>query len=202
MKQYIKNSEIRNANQIIVIADGKQFLNPSEELILKDGWEIYVPIPYVPPIKLNPDEYEIQAALMLRIRKKQEASIMAEVETLSDDEALEVKALYPTWASFIGKEVKKGKRLYYNDKLYKVRQNHTVQEHQAPSTDNASQYEEVNEKAAGTKEDPIAYNNNMRLELGKFYSQNGAIYECTRDSEVAVYNDLKELVDIYVKTVK
>lgn len=52
---------------------------------------------------------------------------------------------------------------------------------------------------AGTKEDPIPYNNNMRLELGKYYSQDGVVYLCFRDSEQAVYNPLKDLVDIYVK---
>lgn len=43
MKKYIKNKEVKSANRIVIIKDGMQIFNPSEELILADGWEEYIP---------------------------------------------------------------------------------------------------------------------------------------------------------------
>lgn len=53
-------------------------------------------------------------------------------------------------------------------------------------------------KLSGTEEDPIPYNNNMELKLGKYYSQYEVVYLCSRDTGQAVYNDLKDLIGIYV----
>ena len=39
----------------------------------------------------------------------------------------------------------------------------------------------------------------MELENGKYYSQDGVTYLCTRDTEIPVYQPLADLVDIYVK---
>lgn len=120
--------------------------------------------------------------------------------TLTDAQALTCKLLYPEWESFIGGSLSTGMRVLYNKRLYNVRQEvPTVLENQFPSIDTAALYEEINETHAGTKGDPIPYNNNMQLELGKYYSQHGIIYLCFRDSEQPVYNDLADLVDIYVQ---
>lgn len=62
-----------------------------------------------------------------------------------------------------------------------------------------SLYTEVTESHAGTKEDPIPYGNNMELEEGKYYSQDGVTYICTRDTGIPVYNPLADLVGIYVE---
>lgn len=124
---------------------------------------------------------------------------------LADEQALQFKSLYPTWESFIGKSLSKGFKVQYDDKLYKVLQDiDVVLENWYPSISTAALYTEVNPTVeegghAGTYEDPIPYNNNMQLELGKFYIQNEVIYECIRDTEIPVYNDLSSLVDNYVK---
>lgn len=121
---------------------------------------------------------------------------------LTDEQSLQFKDLYPEWATFIGKSLDAGFKLLYQDKLYKVKQAiTTVLENQPPSVDTAALYEEINEKNAGTLEDPIPYNNNMELFEGKYYSQNGVTYKCTRNTEQAVYHDLSALVGIYVETV-
>lgn len=39
----------------------------------------------------------------------------------------------------------------------------------------------------------------MTLEEGKYYSQDGVTYKCTRSTGQAVYNSLKDLVGIYVE---
>lgn len=41
MKLYIKDNIVRPQNKIIVIKDEFQYINPSEEMILEDGWMEY-----------------------------------------------------------------------------------------------------------------------------------------------------------------
>lgn len=118
---------------------------------------------------------------------------------LSDSEALGVKSVYPEWASLIGKEVKKDEKLQSGGKLWKVLQAHTVQEQWKPGSGTESLYAEIVESASGTIDDPIPYDNNMELEQGKYYSQDGKVYLCTRDTEIPVYNPLEDLVGIYVE---
>ena len=82
--------------------------------------------------------------------------------------------------------------------LYKVLQAHTSQDGWEP--ENApSLWTEICESHGGTLTDPIPYSGNMALEAGKYYSQNGAVYLCTRDTVNPVYSDLAELVGIYVE---
>lgn len=120
--------------------------------------------------------------------------------SLTNEEALAVKDLYPTWESFVGKSLSTGTIVLYADKLYKVRQEiSVVLGNQYPSIDTAALYEEINKSNAGTYEDPIPYNNNMALENGKYYIQNEVIYLCNRNTEIPVYHDLSALVGIYVE---
>ena len=42
MKRYIKDKKIKFANQIVIKKDGKQIINPSEDMILADGWVEYI----------------------------------------------------------------------------------------------------------------------------------------------------------------
>lgn len=119
---------------------------------------------------------------------------------LTDNQAISVKNLHPEWKGFIGKSLSTGFRVLHEDALYKVRQDiSVVLENQPPSIDTAALYEEINETHDGTKTDPIPYNNNMALELGKYYIQDDIIYMCTRDTGQAVYQDLSDLVGIYVQ---
>lgn len=119
---------------------------------------------------------------------------------LTDNQAISVKNLHPEWKEFIGKSLSTGFRVLHEDALYKVRQDiSVVLENQPPSIYTAALYEEINETHDGTKTDPIPYNNNMALELGKYYIQDNIIYMCTRDTGQAVYQDLSDLVGIYVQ---
>lgn len=176
---------------------------------------------YIPLEESNDDWIEITSADVERIRKAKGQQIEVEylknltrLQTLLktvinkveliDSESLQFITLYPQWSEFIGKSLSTGFKVQYDNKLYKVRQDiSVVLENQCPSIDTAALYEEVNEIEAGgnagTYEDPIPYNNNMALENGKYYSQNGVIYLCNRDTEIPVYQDLSALIDIYVK---
>ena len=121
--------------------------------------------------------------------------------SLTDSDALSVKSVYPNWGTLIGKEVKKDEKMQCDGKLWKVQKDHTVQEQYRPGTGTESLYTEISETHIGSIDDPIPYNNNMELEEGKYYSQDGCTYRCTRSTEVPVYADLKDIVGIYVKTV-
>lgn len=131
------------------------------------------------------------------------AKIAVNTVELTDSQSLSIKKIYPTWEDFIGKSLEVGFKIIYEDKLYKVRQKvETVLENQYPSINTAALYEEINESAAGTLEDPIPYNNNMELEEGKYYSQDGIIYLCTRSTGQSVYHNLSDLINIYVTKVE
>lgn len=74
MKRYIKDGKIKHRNEIVIRKDGMNTFNPTEEMILADGWEEYVTPVYEPTI----DDY--------RRRKKD--------EILRYDSSDEVNAFY------------------------------------------------------------------------------------------------------------
>ena len=121
---------------------------------------------------------------------------------LTDNEALSVKDFYPTWESKIGDNVEIGYKMLYGGNLWRVRQNHMVQEIYPPSLSTAALYEVINYQHEGTIEDPIPYNPPMEIFKDKYYIQNNVIYKCTRDSEIALSHDLSALVGMYVEIIK
>ena len=122
-------------------------------------------------------------------------------ESLSDGEALQAIELFDPWEP--DTTYKQNKRLQYDKKLWRVKQNHTSQAQYPPSIYTASLYEEVPEPGQGDDPaNPIPYNNNMELVKGKYYSQLGVVYICTRNTGTAVYNYLADLVGIYVEVVE
>ena len=62
-----------------------------------------------------------------------------------------------------------------------------------------SLYERIDEEHDGSEFDPIPYDGNMALESGKYYTQSGVTYLCTRDSGIALHHALAELVGQYVE---
>lgn len=133
----------------------------------------------------------------------QQAAVLVaqmQAQSLEDAQALTVKAIYPQWAEVIGQTVKQGFKFLYGDALCKVIQPDglTIQEQYIPGEGTESLYAVIDETHAGTKEDPIPYTGNMALENGKYYSQDGVIYLCNRDTEIPVYQALKDLVGLYV----
>lgn len=126
---------------------------------------------------------------------------------LSASQALEVAHWYPvlfeTEGYEEGKPIFTGTRVQYYGKLWECRQDHNIASHFAPSLATASLWKEVTEEGAdvGTLENPIPYEGNMELEEGKYYTQEGVVYLCTRATGVPVYNALKDLVGIYVDVV-
>lgn len=139
---------------------------------------------------------EVQAEM------QQAAIAVAQIQaqTLTDAQALTVKAIYPMRESIIGRTVRKDYKFQYADKLYKtIQDNLLIQEQYIPGEGTESLYTVIDETHAGTQEDPIPYDGNMALENGKYYIQDETVYKCTRDTEIPVYNALADLIGIYVE---
>lgn len=137
----------------------------------------------------------------LTLLEVQEMMVRAQINTLSVDDAtaLRMVAYYPDWTA--GTAYAAGDRLVYNGDLYKVLQAHTAQETWLPGAGTESLYTRIDEQHDGSKYDPIPYNGNMALESGKYYTQGGVTYLCNRDTGIAVYQPLADLVGVYVEEV-
>lgn len=118
---------------------------------------------------------------------------------VDDNTALRMREFYPEWTS--GQAYTAAYKVQYGGNLWRCVQAHTAQSGWEPSTATASLWEQICESHDGTMADPIPYSGNMALENGKYYTQDGVTYLCTRDTGSPVYNALADLVGIYVDTV-
>ena len=118
---------------------------------------------------------------------------------LTPSEALKVKDRYPEWK--VGIDVKAEERYQCDDNFWECIKDHKTQENWKPSLETASLWKVVVEDHEGTKDDPIPYTPPMELFNGKFYTQDGVKYKCTRDSGTPLSHDLIDLVGTYVETV-
>ncbi len=177
-----------------LIVDGMQIYNPSDELIKAAGWMEYTPPP-APPVdntKYEPYTEDVVAKIKNLLKEK--------VAEQTDEEALENIELFPTWQSRIGVQVEQGERLYYDDKLYKVVQTHTPQEDWRPDATASLYVQIVIESEQGTIDNPIAYEVNMELVEGKYYTEEGVKYLCVRALAQSVWH-LADLIGNYVEVV-
>lgn len=108
--------------------EGVWISNPSQEQIADAGWQVYTP-PIVPPQPQTEPDME----QMIDAVKKM---LSSSTEELSDEDALNVAALFPTWVSKLPEDplnpsptdtLPIGYRLWYDGKLYKVVQAHVPQ---------------------------------------------------------------------------
>jgi hypothetical protein len=105
--------------RVIEIAPKEWVSNPTPEMIAAAGWVEFIP-PVVPPAPQDePDMAEMVAAV--------KRMLSSSVEDLTDEQALEVASLYPTWASKLnteselqpGQRIEVGERLWDNGQLWK-----------------------------------------------------------------------------------
>lgn len=120
------------------------------------------------------------------------------VQSADDTTALTVVNLHPAWAA--DSAYSAGYKVRREDKLWRCIQGHTALTGWEP--ENApSLWEQINEVSTGTREDPIPYEGNMALTAGLYYTQDGVVYLCTRDTVNPVYSALRDLVGLYVEEV-
>ena len=135
-------------------------------------------------------------------------------QSLEDSVALTAVELFPVWKELVDKTKKaeiegnilkfdKGFRFQYENKLYRTEQpEYIFVEYYVPGTPGTeSLFSKVDETHSGTKEDPIPFEKNMEIYNGLYYTQDGVLYLCTRDSGQPLYHDLALLVGSYVEVV-
>lgn len=133
---------------------------------------------------------------LVDLARKLRPYIEKAAQSLEDADAVNAKELYPVWG--VGMAYTAGRKVRYGERLYRVLQGHTAMVGWEPEKTPAL-YTEINETHAGTLEDPIPYDGNMALESGKYYTQDGVVYLCTRDTVNPVYHALADLVGLYVE---
>lgn len=198
MKTYTKNGQIKQANRIIVRitkeVNGEQktfqVINPTEEMILADGWVEYV-APEVTPTPRAKSKFEIVQELVTKQWNER--------TDISNAEALDYAVIVFDFEHYIGQELAQGKIVSYNTKLWRVRQTHTAQADWTPSLDSASLWEVIEVEHEGTEADPIPYITPMEIFEGKYYTEDNQLYLCTRSSGTALSHPLSALVGLYVE---
>ena len=189
---YKKDGKIKERSRIIIFKDDQQIINPTDEMVIADGWVKYVA---PDPVVDNSSEIskQLQDALLDQYNKRTD---------ITDEDAIKRPLLVYEWDTYIGKPLKTGQIVSYESKLYRVRQDiSTVIESWAPQLSTASLYEVIEVASAGTIDDPIPYTPPMEIFNGKYYIQNGVKYKCIRDSQTALSHNLADLVALYVEVV-
>ena len=189
---YKKDGKIKERSRIIIFKDDQQIINPTDEMVIADGWVKYVA---PDPVVDNSSEMskQLQDALLDQYNKRTD---------ITDEDALKRPLLVYEWDTYIGKSLKTGQIVSYESKLYRVRQDiSTVIEGWAPQLSTASLYEVIEVASAGTIDDPIPYTPPMEIFNGKYYTQNGVKYKCIRDSQTALSHNLADLAALYVEVV-
>ena len=188
---YIKDGTIRDRSRIVIIKGNIQIINPTEEMVLADGWiSYYPPAPPEPQPTVNDQLHEM---LLEQYNERTD---------ISDEEALKRPLLVYSWDTYMGKSLAAGQVVSHDGKLWRVRQDvAAVLDNQPPSLATAALYEVIEVEPAGTQDDPIQYTPPMEIFNGKYYTQGGVLYKCTRDSGQALTHDLAALVGLYVEVV-
>lgn len=138
----------------------------------------------------------------------QELLVRQQINTLAVDDATayRMREFYPEWEDLVAAQYttnKSGFKFLHTGDLYKtIPATHTFASQWVPGVGTESIYVRIDETHDGTKYDPIPYNGNMELFAGKYYTQSGQTYHCTRDTGTAVFHPLAELVGIYVEVVE
>lgn len=176
----INNRQVFSSCKVIKL-NGRDVSNPTAEMIDQAGWQVFVP-PIVPPQpQTDPDFSQVMAAV-----KKM---LSTETSELSDEDALDVAALFPTWVSKLPADplnpkpddtLPTGYRVWYDGKLYKVLQPHVPQNTWTP--DHAqSLYAVISIEEIPDWEQPSSTNPYM---TGDKVKHNGIVWESKVDNNV------------------
>lgn len=198
MKTYTKNGQIKQANRIVVRTTKEvngeqktfQVINPTEEMILADGWVEYV-APEVTPTPRAKSKFEIVQELVTKQWNER--------TDISNTEALDYAVIVYPFETLIGQALPVGKIVSHDNNLWRVRQAHTAQADWMPSLDSASIWEIIQVEHDGSLDDPIPYAVPMEIFADKHYTEDGKTYRCTRDSGTALSHPLSALVGLYVE---
>lgn len=120
---------------------------------------------------------------------------------------------YKSWYDCINKPLEVGEKVTYIGAVYEVIQAHTVQATWSPSdavslfkyvgtigntaedTEEAPTTPDTGAGEEGTESNPIAWTSGMTAEEGKYYSEDGIVYLCTRGSGSPLYFRIADLAE-------
>ena len=120
---------------------------------------------------------------------QQAAVLVAQIQAqeLTDEQAVQVRAIYPEWKKVIGKKVDPGFKFNYLEYLYKVitPDKITIEAQWIPGQGTGSMYTAINETNAGTLEDPIPVPDTVEQAgfeyvRGKYYLEGDTVYLMNR----------------------
>lgn len=114
------------------------------------------------------------------------------------EESLELAAYFPKWKE--GEPMPIGRKVSHEGSLFEVIQEHTSQVDWNPRSA-TSLFKVVQVEAEGTVDDVIQWEDGMVLEEGKYYMDGDVKYKCIRESGIAMYYSLADLVGNYVEVV-
>ena len=139
------------------------------------------------------------ATLIERARELRKIIVKA-AQSLDDNDSATNPELFDEWKPDTRYE--EFHKLRYNGKVYQVNEGrgHTSQADWTPDVA-TSIFRRIDVTHAGTLGDPIPYDGNMEIFEGAYYTQDGVIYLCNRDSGTPLQHALKDLVGIYVEEV-
>lgn len=201
--------------------DGNTVINPSNDILLALG---YLPVQYADYPTVQDGYYAVSHWTQtdtsivqewevkkdnrpLTAEQVTEIFIKEQINTITVDDVTSLRMIeyYPEWSDLAAKSYtaeKVGYKFVHSGKLYKTKQeNHTFSSAWIPGEGTESIYERIDETHDGSKYDPIPYEGNMTLDCGKYYTQDGVKYICTRDTGNPVYHALKDLIGLYVDVV-
>ena len=124
----------------------------------------------------------------------------AQVAELTDDEAKKVPALFHLWTDHKqGDSIAAGVREWYKGSLYKCITPHNWQSDWAPdvATSLWANVSEESQEADGSREHPYQWEQGMTSYNGKYYTEEGILYLCTRDSGNPLYFPIASLIGTY-----
>lgn len=148
----------------------------------------------------NMDLDEVKEVMNEQMQQSQMMyAVRAMTVTLTDEQALHCIDLFDEWKTNTKYIV--GDRKKYQSKLYKCINEHTSQDSWSPDK-TPSLWTVINEENKGTIDDPIPYSVNMIVYKDKYYIEDGILYICTRDSEIALHNKASELIGHYFEVVE
>lgn len=153
-----------------------------------------------PQFTISKEDSRIKVQFGLRLLSEAEIKLPlvdSLINILTDEQATQVKALYDSWESLIGKTVAPGTRFTYGGKLYKVitPDDLEIQAQWIPGQGTSAIYSQTSEGGEGeegsdigTLENPIEVPSDVTTNAftyitGKYYKWNNVIYKCERQGD-------------------
>lgn len=135
---------------------------------------------------------------------RQQAEISAAGNT--DEQAYAVKSLYDYWPDIPeGTELPAGKIVLHSDGvLYRVKegQGHEKQATWAPDVSPSLFTPIPKASETGTQDNPITWVEGMESEEGKYYTDDGVLYQCIESSGIGLYGKPKDLARYFSPVVE